>query len=323
MWAHYTLPRRTRSPRAALDRTRSPRDNETVFELSTAALERVIFAMEDQAASYLIDLDSGEAVPRGPDAPANSAPPPAWSSRDGFQLMERFQTSLRNPALRAELAAVLGRGKGVFKAFKETLAAWPEAERSFRDYKTRVMKARVARWMDDLREAEGLERLGEPPEELDDLASAEFEVHAAPLPKSPAALADLVEEASQVGHDLLPAADNEHELALLLALLASGTSGHAAWIEDDSGGLIGGAFGIAESRAGRSVARIRFVYLREGYRRMGLGGALLDAVTAAFRAEGFERILLDSLLVPPEYGAALEARGYRPMGVRAVIPTRA
>lgn len=291
-----------------------------MFELSTAALERVLFAMEDQAASYLIDLDSGEVVPRGPDAPPNTAPPPPWSSRDGFQLMERFQASVRNPGLRAELAVVLGRGKGVFKAFKETLAAWPEAERAFREYKTRVMKARVLRWVDDLREAEGLSRLQEAPEELDDLAVAEFDVRADALERAPAAMADLVEEASLVGHDLLPAADNEHERATLLALLASGPSGHAAWIEDDSGGLIGAAFGISESRSGRSVARIRFVYLREGYRRMGLGVALLNSVTSAFSAEGYERILLDSLLVPPEFGASLESRGFRPMGVRAVIP---
>ena len=46
---------------------------------------------------------------------------PRWGSAEGFHLMESFVTSIDNPAYREQLSRALTMGKGVFRAFKDTL----------------------------------------------------------------------------------------------------------------------------------------------------------------------------------------------------------
>lgn len=296
-----------------------------MFELTDSALERVIFAMEDHAGGYLIRLDSGDVVPKPASPASGEAPPgtcfpPSWSSRDGFEVMERFHAALRNPSLRAELGAALGRGKGVFKAFKEILAAYPEAERAFRDFKTRAMRQRIESWLDDLREAEGLERLYSPPDEVPDLAEANFRVEVSALTDMPPGLPALIAEAAEAAKGTMPAPSVESELQDLNSLFSAGTGGLCAHIADDEGGLIAAAIGLRLSASGRGHGLIRFLFVRQGFRRMGLGRSVLDSLRAALHAEGIGSTVLDSLFLPQDYGATLEALGYRPLGVRALAP---
>ncbi|MFZ2636841.1 MAG: GNAT family N-acetyltransferase [Rectinemataceae bacterium] len=332
-----------------------------MFELSETALERVIFAMEDQSGTFFIDMTSGEVVripengsagapadapdtlnaagatgvagagnvgnaaladdveSRGVDLPENLSKPPAWNSRDGFRLMEQFLAGVRNPALRRELGAALVRGKGVFKAFKEALAAWPEAEKAFRDFKTKAMRIRIDTWMDDWREAEGFERLNPPPEDNSDLTVSEFDVNLATLSHAPPGLADMVAEASLEALDLLPAA-SVRETESLNAILRNAAAGHCAFVEDEEGGLLAASFGVYEESAGRAYGRIRFLYAKPGFRRMGLGESLLNALRGAFLENGIRHVVIDSVFVPPEYAETLAVRGYRHLGVRMVAP---
>lgn len=293
-----------------------------MFELSDTAMERVMFAMEDQDRSFMIDLSTGDAVPMPAEglAPDSCVPPPSWSSRDGFRVMESWHAGLRNPALRRELSAVLARGKGVFKAFKETLSAWPDAEKSFKDFKARAMRKRIESWLDDQREVHGLARLQPEPEDLSDIFASDFEVRVEPLSRAPKGLAELVGKAEAESLDYLPAAAASREAAALAEALRTERHGHCAFVEDGDGGLLGCAFGFSEESRGRACGEIRFLYVQEGFRKMGLGISMLSALRSAFVAEGIGAVVFDSLLLPQEYAEALAARGYRNLGVRMAAP---
>ena len=157
------------------------------FELTEALLDDILFSMEDQETEFYIDCREGIVVSRDSsesledfDAEFESAPEgrfitlPEWDSSSGFRLMERFAASFRNPLIRNELCAALNRGKGVFRAFKNTLTNYPEAEKLWFTYKEREMKREVVRWYNGLREEWGLKKIGLEPEETADLVLEDF-----------------------------------------------------------------------------------------------------------------------------------------------------
>jgi GNAT superfamily N-acetyltransferase len=151
------------------------------FELSEALIKDLLFSMEDQMGNFL--LDTQEAVIVGEeDEDLDQAEQdgdryvslPGWDSSDGFRLMEHFTAGLRNTAVRDELAGALNRGKGVFRAFKDIIARYPETEKLWFGYKERGMRREILRWYNGLREEWGLERIGVEPEETGDLVLEDF-----------------------------------------------------------------------------------------------------------------------------------------------------
>ncbi len=134
------------------------------FDLTKEILDQIIFAMEDQTEESVVDRSSGEVIiVRGDDGRYGGeryAPTPEWKPIDGYQLMERFVTGLRNPTLREELRAALGAGRGVFRSFKDALKKNPEIEKRWYLFKEREMRRVVLDWYNQARELEGLERLG-------------------------------------------------------------------------------------------------------------------------------------------------------------------
>jgi ribosomal protein S18 acetylase RimI-like enzyme len=158
------------------------------FELTEALIDDILFSMEDQEKNFFIDsregivaggaedFDTGQPLdeyPIGSDG-SRYIPIPHWDSSDGFRLMERFAAQLHNPIVRGELSAALNRGKGVFRAFKDILGRYPEAERLWFTYKERKMKKEIIRWYNGLREEWGMERIGGEPEETGDLILEDF-----------------------------------------------------------------------------------------------------------------------------------------------------
>jgi ribosomal protein S18 acetylase RimI-like enzyme len=155
------------------------------FELTGALVDAVLFSMEDQGALFVVDARAGTVIrrdeaPEGEGSGTERAgeerfiPLPRWDSSDGYRLMERFAAAFKNPLIRKELGEALGQGRGVFRAFKDVLAAHPEVERRWFFFKTREMKREIQKWYNALREKWGLERIGDEPEETGDLVFEDF-----------------------------------------------------------------------------------------------------------------------------------------------------
>ncbi len=289
-----------------------------MFELNEKAVEQIVFAMEDQERSSVVDLETGEVVAAAGHAGEGYAKPPVWSSREGFRLMEDFLASVRQPSARRELSAALGRGRGVFKAFKAVLAERQDLERAFRDFKIRAIRRTIAAWYDDLREARGLERLGPEPEDTDELVLSDLDISIVGFGEARASVLGLVAEAEEESLETLPASLAAFEIARLRAELDSSPDALCALAADGEGGALGAAVGIRGSAGDRSFGRIVFLMVAKDFRRMGLGKALLGALSKAFVDEGIPLVALDSALLPPEFDRSLEASGFRAYGIRAL-----
>jgi GNAT superfamily N-acetyltransferase len=161
-----------------------------MFALTQELLDDIIFWMEDQNADGVIDVETGRLIhTKGEHAenggsteiragqdkvPDGYRKLPAWGPPDGFGIMEDFTASLQNPPARKKLAAALNRGKGVFRAFKDVLAEFPEVEKRWFAYKDEALKKAVYAWYAALCEDAGIEKIGVEPEETDELVDEDF-----------------------------------------------------------------------------------------------------------------------------------------------------
>ena len=289
-----------------------------MFELSEKTVEQIVFAMEDQKHESLVDLESGEVLPAEGRSGEGYAKAPTWSSRDGFRLMEEFLASVRQPSARRELSAALARGRGVFKAFKAVLAERPELERAFRDFKIRAIRRSIAAWYDDLREAKGLERLGPEPEDVDELLSSDLDIRIIGLAEARAFLEPLFVEAEEESAENMPGAVAAFEMGRLRSDVAAADDAICALADDGEGGALGFALGLRAIVGDRGFGRIVFIRVQREFRRMGLATALLGALTQAFEDEGISLVVLDSAVLPPEFGKSLAALGFVAYGLRAL-----
>ncbi|MEN6398899.1 MAG: GNAT family N-acetyltransferase [Rectinema sp.] len=303
-----------------------------MFELTDTILERIIFAMEDQSKSFLVDLATGELVDKTtratkidqvhPTAESGQlaeqlVPPPGWESADGFKMMELYVATVRNPELKVQLSQALSQGKRVFKTFKEILTQTPGAEKSFADFKTKYMKRRIKDWLNALREANGLARLPEEPEETEDLLLADFSVSLSSLDALPFDPSELLDESLSEAGEALPAS----LLALEKESLHALDHGLAAYVLDEEGEPLALALGVLESHGGHALARIRFVYVRSGYRRLGLASLLIQALVDRFCMLHVNSVYLDSLLLPVDFQDQLLTLGFSPTGVHCAAQT--
>lgn len=289
-----------------------------MFELSEKAVEQIVFAMEDQEVATVVDLESGELLPAEGRLGEGYATPPVWSSRDGFRLMEEFLASVRQPSARRELSAALSRGRGVFKAFKAVLVEHPELERAFRDFKIRAMRRTIGQWYDDLREAKGLERLGPEPEDTDELLSSDLDIRVLGLEEARPFLMPMIDEAEEESLENLPGPVAAFEMGKLKTEIAADPSALCALADDGEGGALGLALGLRTIVGDRGFGRIVFLMVKKEFRRMGLGSALLGALTKAFEAEGLSLVMLDSAFLPSELGPSLAALGFLSYGLRSL-----
>jgi GNAT superfamily N-acetyltransferase len=152
------------------------------FELTEALIDEILFFMEDQNGDFLLDTQEGIVLSTDDEIFEDDEADdddryislPDWGPSDGFRLMEHFTAGLRNALVREELSAALDRGRGVFRAFKDILAQYPEAEKLWFSYKDREMKREVISWYNSLRESWGLELIGEEPEDIVGLVLEDF-----------------------------------------------------------------------------------------------------------------------------------------------------
>jgi GNAT superfamily N-acetyltransferase len=151
-----------------------------MFALTNEAVGNIIFWMEDQNGSFVINVQTGDVLNAG-DAKGDQVPEgdyvdlPEWGPANGFGLMENFTASLKNPPAQKRLAAALNRGRGVFRAFKDAVAESPEVERMWFAYKEGVLEKTVRTWYAGLCEERGIQKIGEEPEETDELIKEDFQ----------------------------------------------------------------------------------------------------------------------------------------------------
>ncbi|MDR0476250.1 MAG: GNAT family N-acetyltransferase [Treponema sp.] len=153
------------------------------FELSSALIDDILFSMEDQEGEFYVDTRDGT-VAGGLDFDIDDEEDdyeesryinlPEWEPSDGYRLMEHFAASFKNPLIQEALREALSQRRGVFRAFKDALGKYPEAEKAWFAYKEREMKKEIIGWYNALREEWGLEKIGSEPEETGDLVLEDF-----------------------------------------------------------------------------------------------------------------------------------------------------
>ncbi len=141
-----------------------------IFELTDLISKEIIFAMENQNETCFFDSKSKKVI-SATELEANFQEEeinrdeeniyslPAWSSGDGYKVLEKFTQSLHSPKIQKELETVLANGRGVFKNFKNVLKSYPEIYRRFDIFKENEMRLRLMDWYNALRELWGLEKL--------------------------------------------------------------------------------------------------------------------------------------------------------------------
>jgi GNAT superfamily N-acetyltransferase len=147
------------------------------FELTQALIDDILFCMEDQNNTFILDTENSLVMERAViDNFDNDRyiAIPEWGSADGYHMMERFTTGFQNPLVRDALNESLAQGKGVFRAFKQVLSKYPEAEKLWFAFKKKEMQKEVLQWYNGFRENWNMERIGGEPEETCELFLEDF-----------------------------------------------------------------------------------------------------------------------------------------------------
>ncbi len=306
-----------------------------MFDLTDSIREDIIFAMENQNVEFAIDADSGSVVELdslddsledvledGYESEAGLSghellDPPDWSPADGFKLMEAFARSLGDPLAHTALAAALARGRGVFRAFKDTLAEFPEAERRWFSYKTAAMGKRVDDWFRATREARGLESLGPEPEDTEDLLAGEYSVRRTDR-SAWTSCRELFNQGLTEALDAYPEALVEYEYTGIDREISLGDSGRLDLFlaEAAAGALAAVAVVRTVFVADRSFGKLVYLYVDPDHRRMGLGRALAEGARKALQSEGVKRFIVDLPFLPEGFGKSLAGFGYQAFGTR-------
>ncbi|AEF84987.1 acetyltransferase, GNAT family [Treponema primitia ZAS-2] len=278
------------------------------FELTDALIDDLLFAMEDQFGTLFLDTQEGMVVSEddidwADDKDDRFISIPEWDSADGYRVMERFAASFKNPLIQKRLTGALNRGKGVFRAFKDALAPYPEAEKLWFAFKEQEMKKELRFWYNSLREKWGLERLGEEPEETEDLVLEDF----------------LFRESLAADET---AAETLHRLCLEEA--AGGPQaplGETPWLFPGEPALVaetsGGEFAayIAGKLRGE-ILEIAALEVRPEYRGLGLGEALLTRLLETPAAKAAAEILIDVPQTADGFSRVLLRGSFTPYVIR-------
>jgi GNAT superfamily N-acetyltransferase len=279
------------------------------FELTEALTDNLLFSMEDQDGDFLLDMHEGVVVERGAvfdeDSDATGGPGryidlPTWNSADGYRLMERFAAGCKNTLIRAELTSALDQGKGVFRAFKDALNGYPEAEKRWFAFKKREMKQKIIRWYNALRDAWGLERIGTEPEETDDLVLEDF-MFRKPNSQDTAAAAELHHRISEEGNQ---------------------TGVDTAWLQDPQGVCDGLAL-VAETGGGDfagyiattcigDTLYIHALEVKAEYRGLGIGETLFSRLLDTLDHAVLSRVSIDLPVEVAWFSRVLLRKSFKP-----------
>ena len=293
-------------------------------ELSDEVVDQIVFGMENQEESYYFDREKKVLIravelseEEKQEAENRFVPLPEWRPVDGFHMMEQFTASLRNPIYREELRETLKGGRGVFRRFKDLLRKYEPLEKLWFTFKEREMRRVVRRWYAGITEAEEFERLGEEPEEteqllLSDLTIEEREETAEERDEKierslEEALYDVSSELQELTIDNEVAACYSTPGYTIEARIPSGTHDDTADNADNEiAGTVGGEIFSAD---GGDIFKLLYLYVAPAYRGMGLSRLLLDRVS-----DTAKRLEAKELVVDVPSGSAFIERELRERG---------
>jgi len=310
-----------------------------MFELDESVIEEIIFAMENQDSEATVNIETGEVTMHSdlwddysesdadPDSasdledtdPESQVPVPEWTSADGFRLMESFAGGVGDPVARIELLGGLSRGRGVFRAFKNTLERYPEIERRWFEYKQAAMGRRVAEWYDELRETSGLSRLGPEPEDDTDLILGDFNLRKAGR-SAWEECAGLFKRGLDESLEHLPRALAEYEYSRIEKELAEGgPEGLVLYLAEAPAGALAGMAAIRRiTVSGSSFGKLAYLFVDVAHRKLGLARRMAEKAREDFAAEGIVRFVIDLPFAPEGFGSSLVAYGYEAFGTRCL-----
>ena len=307
------------------------KSNPMEFELTPEIVDEVVFSMEDQTGRYIFDSSEACCAPAGSQqgdvgAVFDSSDDryysiPSWDSVSGFRMMERFVAQLRNPIAREELRAALAMGHGVFRNFKDILKANPEIERQWYRFKERSMRAIVLAWYNDLRDYWGLSRVGEEPEDTEDIVAEDFTFRIAER-RDDASIRALCEEAERsitegLSGDLSLVVSGLHRSQVDHGL--SSASRLVILAESPEEDVAACALSCPCNEEGSRVALLCALAVTPAYRGMGLGKDLLDRTARQWARAGFRYLIISSPVVPPHLVQALQRRSFTQLGHVSVL----
>jgi hypothetical protein len=259
------------------------------FIMTPEIMDQIIFGMENQEKTFILDTDTDHVVPAEETEKESFRyiPIPEWKSSDGFQLMEMFVASMRNPIIRERFREALSSGRGVFRSFKNILKERPEIERLWFSFKEKEMKKRVREWYNQLAEVWGLEKLGPEPEDTEELVMSDFSYSYGD--------GDVAEQVRKYDEDafsdMFPEADAE-ELRLLYKHHRQGRvprSGDTFYLVKTP---VEDLAGILWATEGDGNSQIHIIYIFMEFRGLGLFKTLLDRYCGDAYDRGFRTISL-------------------------------
>jgi len=299
------------------------------FELTEALIDEILFAMEDQGGEFLLDTVEG-VVSGGLDGPdfldedfddddgedgERFINLPEWDSADGFRLMERFAAAFRNPIIREELSSALGLGRGVFRAFKDVLGRYPEAEKLWFSFKEKEMKEEIWRWYNGLREEWGLEKIGVEPEDTDDLVLEDFCFR--PFEEKDKFQAEALHSrcVDELGENLAETGSSPGVEIIASELYSfRGTQGPSFGMTVET---LGGEFAGYVSGALKGAALcIQSLEVKPEYRGLGLGEALLAKFINSLDREKIKKVMLDLPSWTDGFSRVLLRESFKPYAAR-------
>lgn len=303
-----------------------------IFDLTDSLANAILFSMEDQDCSWMVDAEHGTVVPKDAQqrtaaeygaVPANAKIDddkfyalPEWTSGDGYALLESFTNTLYSPLARAELKQVLVSGRGVFKNFKNVLKAYPEVERKWHFYKDSKMRARLMDWYNELRESWGLEKLEQTDvEEVGDLVQNDFMFREYDSAKD---RNDIALGVSFVADEYKRQFAGEVGDAVAELWRRASTYDEAAKYgfvcrtqSDEFAGCI--LVSNCPSSAKKTVTLTDF-FVVQNCRGLGIGKELLSKCLAGLRRRGFQWFLIANTIIPQTMEPLLTQSGFEKLG---------
>jgi len=285
------------------------------FELTEALISQILFSMEDQDLSHFLDTRNGvvvDAVEREEGTEDDRYESlPGWLSADGFRLMERFAAELKNPIVREELSSALERGRGVFRAFKNTLSLRPEVERLWFKYKDRAMRRAILDWYNGLCEEWGIDRIGEEPEETVDLVLEDFRFRPA-CEADKEAVIELYERSRRIlGYN--PSSSEPTETKIRGTESFNDFSSATTIVVENVQGELAG---VAIATSGQVDTILKVLDVSPEYRGLGIGEALLIRLIEKLGNSGIRSIKIDLPASSEAFSRVLLREGFQPYEVR-------
>lgn len=290
-----------------------------IFELTEKLCSDILFAMEDQNNSFLVDARNGVLVSTQSFSAddTNYYALPKWNSSDGYALLESFTENLRSPMAHDELKTVLVSGRGVFRNFKNVLKSYPEVERKWHFFKNRKMNERVTQWYNSLREAWGLEKLeNEEEEDIDELLADDF-MFAYFNPETDWNEIKNAEDSVKNEYSFKYDEELENAAAELWQKLSDTDSpdNKTGFVcrtqsEDFAGCILFSQF----LTSSKNLLVITDFFVLHNYRGCGIGRQLLSKSFDYFKSKGIKWILIANTIIPESMERLLSSCGFEKLG---------